>query len=326
MINTLYNKVMAGGEITFEEALALSKISDSELYQLFTAANAIREKFTGDVVDLCSIINAKSGHCSEDCKYCAQSVFHDTGVQVYELLDIDTILERAYEMESQGVRRYSLVMSGRGITDKDFEQVLKIYQTIKSKTSLKLCASLGIIDYQKALQLKEVGVTAYHHNLETAESYFPQVCSTHTYQERVETIKAVQKAGLNVCSGGIFSMGETLEQRIEMAFALKDLSIKSVPINILNAIKGTEFQDMKLISPREILKTIAIFRFILPDAFLRIAGGRENALRDLQSMSFLAGINAALVGSYLTTSGRTIKEDLQMITDLGLEVPGTSRT
>lgn len=320
VINQLEEKVLAGQEITQEEACELGRLDGSDLYQLFAAASRIRDLRAGKKVDLCSIINAKSGLCSENCRFCAQSVHHQTEVDVYDLLDEASILERALQMEAEGAMRYSLVTSGRGISEEDFVKVLGIYRRLAQETNLKLCASLGIITKDMARRLRKAGVTMYHHNLETSESYFPHICTSHSYQERINTIKACQDADLEVCSGGIISMGETMGQRLEMAFTLRNLMVQSVPINILNPIVGTALEDQRVLPPLEILQTIAIYRFILPGAMLRFAGGRENALRNLEAMGYLAGINATLVGSYLTTSGRTVAEDIQMILDIGLEV------
>ena len=320
VINRLEEKVLAGQEITQEEARELGELDGSDLYQLFAAASRIRDMRAGKKVDLCSIINAKSGLCSENCKFCAQSAHHQTEVDVYDLLDEQSILERALKMEAEGAKRYSLVTSGRGISEGDFVKALGIYRRLARETNLKLCASLGIITEDMARRLREIGVTMYHHNVETSESYFPHICTTHSYQDRINTIKACQAADLEVCSGGIISLGETMGQRLEMAFTLRELKVQSVPINILNPIVGTALENQRVLPPLEILQTIAIYRFILPEARLRFAGGREKALRNLQAMGYLAGINATLVGSYLTTSGRTVAEDIQMILDMGLEV------
>lgn len=319
-INRLEEKVLAGQDITGEEAHRLAELTGPDLYELFAAASRIRDARAGKKVDLCSIINAKSGQCSENCKFCAQSAHYQTGVEVYDLLDEEAILERAHQMEAEGAQRFSLVTSGRGQNKTDFTKVLAIYRRLSRESQLKLCASLGIINADMAGQLRAVGVTMYHHNLEAAETFFANICTTHNYQDRIDTIKACQDAGLEVCSGGIISMGETMAQRLKMALALRELKVQSVPINILNPIPGTDLENQQVLPPLEILHTIAIFRFILPAAMLRFAGGRENALRNLQSMGYLAGINATLVGSYLTTSGRTVAEDIQMILDMGLEV------
>lgn len=320
LINDMQNKVLSGEDITMEEARQLTRLKGTDLYQLFAAAARIRDVRAGKKVDLCSIINARSGNCTEDCKFCAQSGHYHAQVEIYGLLDEERVLERARQMEAEGAARFSLVTSGRDIGEDDFAKVLSIYRRLAAETNLKLCASLGIITREMAEALRKVGVIMYHHNLETAASYFSQICTTHTYAERVATIKAAQAAGLEVCSGGIISMGESMEQRLELAFALKELGINSVPINILNPIAGTGLAGQPVLPPLEILTTIAVFRFILPEAKLRFAGGRENALGDLQVLGYLAGINAALVGSYLTTSGRSVAADMQMIKDIGLEV------
>lgn len=308
---------MAGKEITFSEAIELYQTEDLE--ELFGAANRIREKFTGNKVDLCTIMNAKSGKCSENCKFCAQSAHYSTGVEVYPLVDVEKALKLAKENEASGAHRFSLVTSGKGILQKDWEKVLTIYKVLRKETNLKLCASLGIISYEQALQLKEVGVTMYHHNVETSRDYFPKICTTHTYQERIDTIKNVLRAGLDICCGGIIGMGESFEDRINMAFEIKELGVKSIPINILNPIKGTPLENLKPLEPQEILKTMAVFRFIIPDSFIRYAGGRS-ALGELQRQGLKAGVNAALVGNYLTTVGNKISEDIQMIKEEGLEV------
>lgn len=320
IINRLEEKVLDGQDISQAEAQTLEKLDNPELYELFAASSRIRDQRAGKKVDLCSIINAKSGMCSENCKFCAQSAHHQTAVDVYNLLDEESILKRARLMEREGAKRYSLVTSGRGIGQEDFKKILAIYKRLAQETNLKLCASLGIISEEMARSLREAGVTMYHHNLETSASFFPQICTTHSYQDRINTIKSCQAAGLEVCSGGIISLGETMSQRLEMAFTLRDLKVSSIPINILNPIIGTGLENQEVLPPLEILQTFAIYRFILPEASLRYAGGRENALRNMQAMGYFAGINAALVGSYLTTSGRTVAEDIQMILDIGLEV------
>lgn len=317
IIVQLEEKVLAGGEITINEAMELTKVDN--LDELFASANRIRENIKGKKVDLCTIMNAKSGKCSENCKFCAQSVHYQTGVDVYPLVSVEDVLKLAYENERDGAHRFSLVTSGKGITDKDFDNILEIYKAVKKETNLKLCASLGLISYEQAVRLVEVGVTMYHHNVETSRRFFPDICDTHTYEDRVETIKNVMRAGLDVCSGGIFGMGETLEDRINMAFEIKAMGVKSIPINILNPIKGTPLENVEKLDPKDILKTMAIYRFILPDGFIRYAGGR-GGLGELQKLGFKAGINAALVGNYLTTIGNKIIEDVRMIQEEGLEV------
>ncbi|NLK51582.1 MAG: biotin synthase BioB [Syntrophomonadaceae bacterium] len=320
MVNKLKDKILAGDQITPAEAMPLTALSGSQVYELLHVAWQVTDHFLGASVDLCSIINAKSGRCSEDCQFCAQSSYFQTEVDDYPLLDLEKILDRAQEMEAAGANRFSLVISGRGPDQADFTRILKIFRVLKRETGLGLCASLGIINEEQAAQLAEVGVTTYHHNLETGRSYFPFICTTHTYDERVQTIQAARKAGLHVCSGGILSLGESWANRVELAFELRELQVDSVPLNILNPLKGTPLAHLKPMKPLEVLKTIAIFRLILPQTELRLCGGREPALRSLQPLAFSAGINALLVGNYLTTAGRTVTEDVQTLIDLGLKV------
>ncbi|MCT4605561.1 MAG: biotin synthase BioB [Marinisporobacter sp.] len=321
-IKEIEERILAGGEITYEEAVKLMEIDEKNeeiLNVLFDAANRIREKFVGNEADLCTIMNVKSGRCSEDCKYCAQSSHYQTGVDVYGLLDYDKILERALEMQRDGAGRFSLVTSGRGMNGEDFEKLLKIYEKLVQDTNLKICASHGIISYEQAKKLKLAGVSMYHHNLETSKEFYGSICTTHTYEDRINTIKNVQKSGLDLCCGGIIGMGETIEDQVRMAFEIKGLGIKSVPINILNPVKGTPLEDTKKIAALESLKTMAVFRLIIPDGSIRYAGGRI-ALGDLQYVGFKAGVNAALVGNYLTTVGNKIVEDIEMIKKQGFKV------
>ncbi|MFD3156976.1 biotin synthase BioB [Haloimpatiens sp. FM7330] len=317
IIEKLEKQIYEGKSIDFNEAIELSKVED--LDKLFEGANRIREKCMGNKVELCSIINAKSGRCSEDCKYCAQSCHYNTNVDEYELIDFNKALKRAKENEEHGVHRFSLVTSGRALQGNDFEKLLDIYKKLKVNTNLKLCGSFGILTYENLKKLKEVGMEAFHHNLETSREYFNKICSTHTYEDRIKTIKNAQKAGLKVCSGGIIGMGETMVDRINMAIDLQKLNIKSIPINILTPIKGTPLENRERLSYEEILKTIAIFRFINPNAYIRYAGGRGQ-LQDFGKKGFMSGINAALTGNYLTTTGNNIEDDIHMIKSLGLEV------
>ncbi|PKM94648.1 MAG: biotin synthase BioB [Firmicutes bacterium HGW-Firmicutes-1] len=316
-ITKMEQKIMLGDSINLEEALRLTETEDLE--DLFSAANRIRIKFMGNKVDLCTIMNAKSGKCTENCKYCAQSGHYHTGVEEYPLVSVEQALELARENERQGVNRFSLVTSGRGPSDEEFEKLLEIYKELKEKTNIKLCASHGIISYEQAVRLKEVGVEMYHHNIETSEDNFDTICDSHTYEDRIETIKNVIKAGHDVCCGGILGMGESMEQRLKMAFEIKALNIKSIPVNVLNPISGTPLGEQKVLEAKEILKIMAVFRFILPDGYIRYAGGRK-ALGELQSKGLEAGVNAALVGNYLTTIGNNISEDLKMLSEAGFEV------
>ncbi|GAB4256941.1 biotin synthase BioB [Thermincola ferriacetica] len=315
-------KVLGGEGVCFDEALKMINIDEKDmesLEALFEGANKIREKFVGKKVDLCAIVNGKSGRCSENCKYCAQSAHYNTNVKEYPLLEHEEILPKALEAEAEGVTRFSIVTSGRGISNEELRKLTEIYRKLKKETKLELCASHGIISYEQAQSLKESGVSTYHHNLETSRRYYPNICTTHTYEDRINTIKNAQKAGLHICCGGIIGMGETPEDRVMMVFDIKELGARSVPINILNPIKGTPLENRKVLSPIEILKTMAVSRYILPKAYIRYAGGRT-ALGEKQIQGFKAGVNAALVGDYLTTVGNKIEEDKAMIRQVGLEV------
>ncbi|GAV22769.1 biotin synthase BioB [Carboxydothermus pertinax] len=318
----LTQKVLAGGQINQFEAIELAQAEGADIQVLAAMAAKIREKFVGDKVDLCSIISVKTGRCSEDCAFCAQSAHHHTEITPTEMLDEEKILAKARAMEAAGAHRFDLVTAGLGMTeeDEDFKKILAIYQRLRQEVKLKLCACLGTLTEKAARMLHEVGVTRYNHNLETARSFFNNIVTTHTYDERIETIKRVKKAGMEVCCGGIIGMGETMEQRIEFAFTLKELDVDAVPINVLNPIKGTKLENRPLLSPLEVVKTFAIFRFILPDKNIRYAGGREVNLRDMQALGLMAGLNGMLIGHYLTTKGREVETDLQMIRDLGLKI------
>ncbi|MDQ2085320.1 biotin synthase BioB [Herbivorax sp. ANBcel31] len=319
-ILNLKQKILNGESITFDEAVTLLKVDEEDTNILFESSNEIRQKLAGKKANLCTILNARSGKCSENCKYCAQSTHYNTEVLEYDLLDYEEILEKALEVQKNGAHRFSLVTSGKGIDrDKDIEKLSKIYQRLSEDTNLKLCASHGIITYQQAKKLKDAGVSMYHHNIETSSSHYKNICTSHTYEDRIKTIENVKKAGMEVCCGGIIGMNESLEDRIRMAFEIKSLNIKSIPVNVLNPIKGTPFEDLKVLSPMEILKTMAVYRFILPDSYIRYAGGRM-ALKDKQALGFKAGINAALTGNYLTTTGSNVDQDKDMIIEAGFSL------
>lgn len=321
-INSLKRQILNGNLITYEEALDLIDIEindENGLNELFKAANEIREKFMGSKADLCTIMNAKSGKCSEDCRFCAQSGHYNTGVEEYSLLSYKDILKRAKEMEEKGVHRFSLVTSGRGVKGEEFDKVVDIYRRLHKDTNLSLCASLGIIDYEQAKKLKEAGVKMYHHNVETSKDNYKNICTTHTYEDRIETIANVRKSGMDLCVGGILGLDESKEQRLKMAFEIRELNIKSIPLNILNPIKNTPMENCKKLEPLEILKTMAVYRFVNPSAYIRYAGGRM-LLKGYEELGFNGGVNSALVGDYLTTIGSDIQEDKQMITCQGFGV------
>jgi biotin synthase len=325
-IDELASKVVVGNLIDISEAHCLAQIEDKDLPFLLAAANLIRQHYQGDDVHLCSILNARSGRCSEDCSYCAQSIYHQTGVDTYPLLDADEVLKHAEASEKAGVSHFSIVISGKGMEGANevaaFDKIIEIFTLIKEKTRLQLCASLGSLTLEQAERLRQVGVTRYHHNVETSSDYYPTICRTHTYEDRIQTVRIAKQAGLSVCSGGIIGMGESMLQRITMAFELRAMNIKCVPVNILNPVPGTRMEAAKPMPPLEILRTIAIFRFIMPQAIIRTAGGREKKLRDLQSMALFGGANGMLVGGYLTTAGRDSQLDIKLIEDLGLRVAG----
>ncbi len=320
MLETIMEKINNGGAINFTEAMALISLKGHDCLSLFSLANRVRSKL-GDRVDLCSIVNAKCGMCPEDCKFCAQSVHNVTGITPHSLMDEEEMLNMAFMMQDEGAARFCIVVSGKEADSEDFERILSILQRIKKDTSLSLCVSLGMLTEVSAHELKAAGVTRIHHNLETSQNFFKNVCTTHSYEDKKETISIAKSAGLEVCCGGIIGMGESARDRIELAFTLREMDVDAVPINVLNPIKGTPFENVIPLSPMEILKTIAVFRLILPEKNIRIAGGREKNLRDLQCLALLAGANGLLMGNYLTTPGRVPREDIQMIKDLGL-VPG----
>lgn len=316
-IQSLKEEILKGKLISMDEALKLLKTD--ALSSLLDAANEIRQHFCGDAFDLCSITNARSGKCGENCKWCSQSVHNDAKVEKYELVDRKEVMQQAQKHDSDGVHRYSLVTSGRTISDGNLDQLLDMYREMKKNTTLKLCASMGLLTRSQLRKLKDAGVGHYHCNLETARSNFDSLCTTHSYDEKVETIKTALEEGIQVCSGGIIGMGESFEQRLEMAFELRELGIQSVPINILNPIDGTPLEGTASLSDEEILKTFAIYRFILPASKIRFAGGRLQ-IRHLQEQLLKGGVNASLVGDLLTTIGSDVKQDLDDFKKAGFDV------
>ena len=318
MIIEYAEKVLKGGEITSEEAVKLINVPDQDTMLLLAMADRIRQRFNGDEVDVCAIVNARSGRCPENCKFCAQSAHYHTGVTEYPLLSVEELVAAAKKAKAVGAVRFSIVTSGRGQSKADdFENILQALIRIKEEVGIEICTSLGILTPEQAIKLKEVGVTRYHANIETAPSHFPDICSTHSYEDKMSTIQAAKEAGIRVCSGGILGLNETPEQRVEMAFELKRLNIDSIPLNLLNQIEGTPFQNNKSLTPLEILRAFAVFRFILPKALIRTAGGREVNLRDLQALALNGGMNGIMVGGYLTTGGRRPEDDKTMLKDLG---------
>jgi len=320
MLKNILAKIEKNESIDFPEALELIAMEGKDCMELFSLANHVRSKL-GDRVDLCSIVNAKCGLCSEDCKFCAQSVHNDTEITPYPMMDEDEILNMAQMMEEEGAARFCIVTSGKGVEGDDFENMLRSIIRIRKETRLSVCISSGMLTDERAFALKSAGATRLHHNLETSKSFFNKICTTHTYEDKIRTIHIARKAGLEVCCGGIIGMGESVHDRLELAFTLRELDVDSIPINILNPIKGTPLDNEKPIEPLDIIKTIAVFRLIVPDKNIRIAGGREKNLRGLQGLCLLSGANGLLLGNYLTTRGRTPRDDIMMIKDLGL-IPG----
>ena len=319
MIKKYKQLVLSGKQLNFEQAVELANTkAPAELYQ---AADELRSKLHSNHFDLCSIVNAKSGKCSENCKFCAQSSHHDTEVETYDVVDQATALTLAKESEKQGVKRFSLVAAGSSVSNEQLDEFGKIYGRLQEETRLSFCASMGFLTKEKAERLKAMGVTRYHCNLETCRSFFPAVCTSHTWEDKVRTITIAKEAGLEVCSGGIIGMGETLEQRLELAFELRDLGILSIPLNVLTPIPNTPFAHLEPLGVGDVLTCVALFRFINPQAVVRLAGGR-NLLGDEQGRCFTSGANGSIVGDYLTTIGNTLSEDIQMFKDLGFNLDG----
>jgi biotin synthase len=321
-ISELGERVLNGGHISREEALWFFNLeSSADILDLLAWANRIREKFKGNKIHLCSIVNAKAGACSENCSFCAQSSFYQTGSPKYGFVDPEPVLEAAEEANKNNVTAVGLVAAWKGLNEGPMlDEVCDRIKELKAGGKTRPDASLGIIKKQEvANRLKEAGLECYGHNLESSRRFFPQTCTTHTFDDRLETISYLKKAGIKICSGGIIGMGETREDRCDLAFELKAIGANVVPVNILNPIPGTPFGKNPPLPVMEILKTIACFRFILPRQEIMIAGGRTVNLRDAQSMIFMAGASALMVGNYLTTLNQPVEKDLQMLKDLGLD-------
>lgn len=317
MIEKLKQRVLSGGQVSREEALFLTQAEDKQA--LYGAAGEIRDKKAGRHFDTCSIINARSGRCSEDCKWCAQSALFKTNIEKYELIDEQTCMDMAQLNDGYGVGRFSFVTSGRALSDRNIDRLCGYAVKIGENSNLSLCASMGLLKKEQLQKLADAGINRYHCNLESSERYFPAVCSTHTYAEKIETIRAAQEIGMEVCSGGIIGMGETMEDRVDLALALRELGVKSIPINVLNPIPGTPLERAAPLTDEEILTTIAVFRFIHPDAYLRFAGGRIR-IAHIETEAIQAGINAAVVGDLLTTVGSKVQEDMAKVRGLGFTV------
>lgn len=314
-------KVLSGGEISREEALALAETPAAFIPYLAAAANEVRQKFAGNTIESCALSNIKSGNCSEDCKFCSQSGHYKTESPVYPQITVDEIMDQARAAEAMGATEFCMVSSGWGATnEREFQVVLEAVRRISGETKLFVDCSLGFLTGEQMRQLKEAGLFRNNHNLEASKNYFEKICTTHTYEQRVSHVEMVRHYGIHPCSGGILGMGESVADRIDLALELKRIGAHCVPINILNPRPGTPLENVETLQPLEIIKTIAIYRLILPKSTIKIAGGREVNLRDLQAMAMQAGANGLIIGNYLTTMGRNPAQDLQMLKDLGFEV------
>lgn len=319
MLNNIEKKVLGSGKISRDEALFISSLSGRDIFDLFSSANRIREHFRGNTVDLCAIINAKSGSCPEDCSYCAQSAKSTAEIKTFLLVEKETVLEKAKEAKKGGAKRFCIVTSGKKASATDLEKIAEMVSAVR-KLGLLPCATLGLLSGEYLLLLKAAGLERYHNNLETSERFFPKICTTHTYKDKLETIREVKSTGLSLCSGGIFGLGETWEDRVDMAFALREIGPDSVPINFLTPVKGTRLGLNKMLDPFEALKIISLYRFILPDKEIRVCGGRLQTLGELHAFIFPAGADGLLTGNYLTTLGRNFGDDLKLINQYGLKV------
>jgi biotin synthase len=316
-IHEKMNQVLSGNKIKFEDAINL--INSNDILTLSDCANNITKSFNGDFIDVEKLINAKSGRCPEDCSFCSQSSFYNTNINKYPLLDPENIFSQAEKAKEEGANSFCIVCAYRSPPEKEFKQICKTIELIKNKIDIDVNASLGFLTKDMARTLKEVGVKRYNHNLETAESFFKKICTTHTYQDRINTAKIAKEVGLDLCSGGILGMGETIEQRIELGFALEAIHPDEVPINILIGREGTPMFGFNPICPEEIIKAIATFRFMMPKTIIKIAGGREVHLKHNDRIILKAGANGIITGGYLTTKGNKASEDLKMIKEIGLK-------
>jgi len=317
LIGSIEERILAGENITRTEAEVLIDTPEERLLLLLAAADRIRLHFKGWSFDSCSLINARSGRCGEDCAYCAQSGHHHGDCETYELCSSDDILSAARTAQKDGASRFCTVTSGGALSAKEFDALIQSLEKVRAELDIALDASLGFLDGARASRLQAVGVTRYNHNLETSRDHYSEICTTHSFDQRVDTVRTVMQTGLSACCGGILGLGETPSPRLDLAFTLAGLGVDCVPINILNPRPGTPLENAQPPGPLEVLKTVALFRLILPHATIKIAGGRERNLGDFQGMALRAGANGMIIGGYLTTAGRPVETDLKMIRDAG---------
>ncbi|GAB1409449.1 biotin synthase BioB [Desulfovibrionales bacterium] len=310
-IHSLIQTVLGGTLLTREQGEFLAGLDSTHTMELLWGAHAITRAM-GHASFTCSIVNAKSGLCSQDCAFCAQSRHHATQVKCYPLLPEEDLIAHGLAMHAAGAACFSLVTSGLGPSEAEIEQICRVVRTLREKTDLSLSASLGLLQPSQAAQLRAAGLQRYHHNLETARSFFSHICTTHGYEQDMETVRVARQAGLSVCCGGILGLGESFAQRMELALTLRELAVDTVPLNFLRPIAGTRLADTPPLSVHDALKSVALFRYMLPQARITIAGGREFVLGDYQSWLPLAGANGLMIGSYLTTQGRNLEQDARM--------------
>ena len=321
LILKVRQQVMNEESLSYEDAMSLTETPGIEIPYLAAAANEVRERFVGNTVESCALSNIKSGNCSEDCQFCSQSGHYKTDSPTYPQISVEEIMRQARTAEAMGATEFCLVSSGWGATgEKEFNVVLEAVRRISTETKLFADCSLGFLTGEQMRQLKEAGLYRNNHNLEASRDYFKKICTTHTYEQRLNHVQMSRHYGIHPCSGGILGMGETPKDMIDLAFDLKKINADCVPINILNPRRGTPLGDVTPLGPLEIIKTIAIYRLILPKSTIKIAGGREINLRDLQAMAMQAGANGLIIGNYLTTMGRNPAQDIQMLEDLGYVV------
>jgi len=324
-IDQITQRILNGGEMTAEEGRWMIHLDDDYLPWLMAGADRLRKTYRGNEIEVCAIANVRSGNCSENCSFCAQSGHHKTDAPAYDYIPAEELVSQAQQARKWGASDFGVVSKGWGVrSDKESDKLEEYFAAMDEGTDIGRCASLGALSKESAGKLKDMGMENYHHNLECAESYFDQVCTSHSYQENIDTINNARAAGLRVCAGGILGMGESLEQRIEMADTLRQLGVESVPLNFLAPVLGTPMGNQTPMSPYEILRAIATYRYMLPKAEIRIAGGRQ-FLGDMQAMIFMAGASGVMIGNYLTTKGRSVDDDLKMISDLKLEVRGDTQ-